>query len=116
MPSAQPQPAEVAEMARRANEVVRLLEELRRLNAEESTPPSSGSVEDARRSIEATPMEIDGDQRPPKRPWEAMEMEGEEVDELDVRFLATEVESFVWLIGLLAGARPGAAVPVADGN
>jgi len=31
-PHVQPQATEVAEMARRANEVVRLLEELRRLN------------------------------------------------------------------------------------
>ncbi|KAJ7126841.1 hypothetical protein C8R44DRAFT_851315 [Mycena epipterygia] len=96
----QPPPDEVAEMARRANEVVRLLEELRRMNAEETRPPlhtptssvllSNGAPGDPRRlsgsAIENVPTEMEVDQRPPKRPWEDMEMEEEmeaEVDELE---------------------------------
>ncbi|KAJ6623959.1 hypothetical protein B0H10DRAFT_1943466 [Mycena sp. CBHHK59/15] len=65
-------PGEVAEMARRANEVVRLLEELRRM----------GGVP----AGEAQPMQVDADvdadQRAPKRPWEEVEMD-DEVDELE---------------------------------
>ncbi|KAJ7455312.1 hypothetical protein B0H11DRAFT_1926181 [Mycena galericulata] len=70
-------------MARRANEVVRLLEELRRLNVPEDAPllANGRAMESAPASAE---MDVDGadqDARPPKRPWE--DMEGEEVDELE---------------------------------
>ncbi|KAJ6576659.1 hypothetical protein DFH09DRAFT_1031424 [Mycena vulgaris] len=78
----QPQPDEVAEMASRANEVVRLLQELRRLNAEEGR----GRRLDVP-AIEPASAEMEVDQRVLKRPWEAMEMDGDdgepEVDELE---------------------------------
>ncbi|KAJ6531956.1 hypothetical protein B0H19DRAFT_1214221 [Mycena capillaripes] len=71
-------------MARRANEVVRLLEELRRLNS-----GSGSSATPLARTTEVVPMEVDavagtgtaGD-RIPKRPWEEMDND-EEVDELE---------------------------------
>ncbi|KAK7033261.1 hypothetical protein R3P38DRAFT_2921681 [Favolaschia claudopus] len=106
-PHVQPHAAELADMARRANEVVRLLEELRRM---EGSPVSAGEglangapVPVQRTAVDGEggpgPMEVDsggggggsGHQRVPKRPWE--EMNGgpagddddgeEEVDELE---------------------------------
>ncbi|TFK74151.1 hypothetical protein BDN72DRAFT_886516 [Pluteus cervinus] len=67
LPNVQPSPQEMAEMTQRANHVVRLLEEFRRLYAPES---------DVVTKIDApTPM-ITDDHRPPKRPWEDMSHDG----------------------------------------
>ncbi|KII85081.1 hypothetical protein PLICRDRAFT_701268 [Plicaturopsis crispa FD-325 SS-3] len=65
VPSAQPQPAEVADMAQRATHVVRLLEELRRMIA----PP-------AERAESASGMSSSDSHRPPKRPWEDVSQGG----------------------------------------
>lgn len=85
---AQPPPNEVTEMANRANEVVRLLQELRRLNAVDGgAPPDAGHRRLDPPAIEAPPADMDVDTRVPKRPWEEMEMDGDdgepEVDELE---------------------------------
>lgn len=63
----QPNPTELAEMAQKANEVVRLLEDLRRMyspNGQDSAKTDSLNV--------GTP----DDHRPPKRPWEEMSKDG----------------------------------------
>ncbi|KAF9267991.1 hypothetical protein L218DRAFT_656378 [Marasmius fiardii PR-910] len=61
-----PTPHEIVEMASRANEVVRLLEELRRSNATEG-----------QRIVKNDNMVSAEDHRPPKRPWEDMAEEGQ---------------------------------------
>jgi hypothetical protein len=66
VPHAQPQPAEFSEMAQRAAQVVRLLEELRRM-----THP------DADR-LKMDALSAADDHRPPKRPWEDLSQEGAE--------------------------------------
>ncbi|KAJ7707546.1 hypothetical protein B0H17DRAFT_1156169 [Mycena rosella] len=77
-------------MASRANEVVRLLQALRRLNAEEAGAEHDGAGHLRRLdvpAIEPAPVEMEVDQRVLKRPWEEMEMDGDggeaEVDELE---------------------------------
>lgn len=90
LPHVQPEPAEVAEMARRANEVVRLLEELKRLSGSPSSSSLSSvaGMPNGRPPMEPVPMDVDsgvgtgGDGRAPKRPWEEMNADDEEVDEL----------------------------------
>lgn len=62
-----PNPSELVEMAEKANEVVRLLEDLRRMcspNNQDGAKPDSLAI--------GTP----DDHRPPKRPWEEMTKEG----------------------------------------
>jgi len=61
LPRVQPPPQELAEMNQRAAEVVRLLEEYRRLTHPESERRPTESI-DASRAFEGN--------RPPKRPWE----------------------------------------------
>ena len=70
-PSAQ----EVGEMAQRAGEVVRLLEELRRM--------SLGGMEERGKGVEVSAGSADGG-RPPKRPWEDL---GRDVDDVRVFLL-----------------------------
>ncbi|KAG6857391.1 hypothetical protein H0H87_004753 [Tephrocybe sp. NHM501043] len=65
MPDVCPSPNEVAEMSHRAAEVVRLLEEYRRLNLPESE----------RAKMDVVAMTPPDDHRPPKRPWEDMSQE-----------------------------------------
>ncbi|KAG6865786.1 hypothetical protein C0991_011778 [Blastosporella zonata] len=62
MPDVCPSPEELAEMSQRATEVVRLLEEYRRLNLPESERIKMNDVA----------MSPPDDHRPPKRPWEDM--------------------------------------------
>jgi len=66
LPDICPPPDELAEMSRRAAEVVRLLEEYRRLNLPESERARLGS---------AAPITPADDHRPPKRPWEELSQE-----------------------------------------
>ncbi|KAF8896119.1 hypothetical protein BD779DRAFT_562732 [Infundibulicybe gibba] len=63
VPHARPSPEELADMAQRANQVIRLLEEYRRLNLPENE----------RSKIDRMASD---DHRPPKRPWEDMSQEG----------------------------------------
>ncbi|KAJ7761937.1 hypothetical protein DFH07DRAFT_1020087 [Mycena maculata] len=96
LPHVQPQAAEVAEMVRRANEVVRLLEELRRFNLDSSQEAGAPLLMANGHTHGGAPLEsappppvpaemdvdaVDQDARPPKRPWE--DVDGEEVDELE---------------------------------
>ena len=60
----QPSHAEMADMTQRANHVVRLLEEFRRLYAPEGV------------KIDVPSIMSSDDHRPPKRPWEDMSQEG----------------------------------------
>ncbi|KAJ7261808.1 hypothetical protein B0H12DRAFT_337510 [Mycena haematopus] len=79
VPSAQPHATEVAEMTRRANEVVRLLEALRRMESGEDAPGTATNGHGVQRSGGADsggPMDVDH-ARVPKRPWEEMNGEGE---------------------------------------
>ena len=68
-PHAQPPPQEVADMTWRADTVMRLLEEVRRLSlpegiaSRENPPPTSA------------PSAPEDHARPPKRPWEDMARE-----------------------------------------
>ncbi|KAG6919160.1 hypothetical protein DXG01_008458 [Tephrocybe rancida] len=66
MPDVCPPPEELSEMSQRAAEVVRLLDEYRRLNLPESERVKMGDT------VAMTPPE---DHRPPKRPWEDMSQE-----------------------------------------
>ncbi|KAE9405216.1 hypothetical protein BT96DRAFT_361647 [Gymnopus androsaceus JB14] len=66
LPHVQPSQTEVNEMARRANDVARLLEALRRMDE----PEIKHSVTD---EMSTTP----DDNRPPKRPWEDMAQDGQ---------------------------------------
>jgi hypothetical protein len=61
-PNIQPTESELLEMSQRAMTVVRLLEELRRLNA----PEGEQSREAPSNAMQQSP----DDPRPPKRPWE----------------------------------------------
>ncbi|KAF7327965.1 GATA-type domain-containing protein [Mycena kentingensis (nom. inval.)] len=110
----QPHMDEIAEMAQRANEVVRLLGELKRMDHLATKGPGAGigiatsmvgivptviatpPVQHRAASPTPTPMEVDVvpvvdlgasggslSARAPKRPWESMEGDGDEVDELD---------------------------------
>ena len=63
MPDICPSPEELAEMSRRAAEVIRLLEEYRRVNIPESKLDSAAAIISA------------DDHRPPKRPWEELSQE-----------------------------------------
>ncbi|KAK7463377.1 hypothetical protein VKT23_006732 [Stygiomarasmius scandens] len=73
LPYAQPSVTEIADMANKANEVVKLLEELRRLSMAEperikvDTPAVAAAV------VASSP----DDHRPPKRPWEDMSQDGQ---------------------------------------
>ena len=71
MPHIQPTITEVSEMARRANDVVRLLDILRRMDDPDG---AEGSKDE--NSPEAMPVSPD-DHRPPKRPWEDMSQDGQ---------------------------------------
>ena len=62
LPDICPSPEELAEMSRRAAEVVRLLEEYRRANLPESE----------RVKLDSAAAIISADARPPKRPWEEL--------------------------------------------
>ncbi|KAH7868397.1 uncharacterized protein C8R40DRAFT_842459 [Lentinula edodes] len=70
LPHVQPSQTEVTEMARRASEVVRLLEVLRQMDGSED---SSSKNEEVPSSIPTSP----DDHRPPKRPWEDMARDGQ---------------------------------------
>ncbi|KAF9068974.1 hypothetical protein BDP27DRAFT_1402890 [Rhodocollybia butyracea] len=70
LPHVQPSQAEVADMARRANEVVRLLEVLRRMEPEGDRHKIESTTSSA---LTSTP----DDHRPPKRPWEDMAQDGQ---------------------------------------
>lgn len=63
----QPSPTELADMARHANQVVRLLEDLRRMSLPES---ERGVKVDSSNNVGA--VNSSDDHRPPKRPWEDM--------------------------------------------
>lgn len=63
----QPNPTELAEMAQKANEVVRLLEDLRRMYSPDGQDNAKTDNLNA-----GTP----DDHRPPKRPWEEMSKDG----------------------------------------
>ncbi|TFY57953.1 hypothetical protein EVJ58_g6710 [Rhodofomes roseus] len=69
-PHAQPSPQEVAEMTWRANTVMRLLEEVRRLSLPEGAVPRESAPAPA-----APPSVPEDHTRPPKRPWEDMARE-----------------------------------------
>ena len=78
-PSAQ----EVGEMAQRAGEVVRLLEELRRMSLGEG-----GGVDERGKGgvgVEVSAGSADGG-RPPKRPWEDLGRDGDDVRGFPLRF------------------------------
>ncbi|KAJ7437735.1 hypothetical protein FB451DRAFT_1416638 [Mycena latifolia] len=93
----QPTSDEVVEMANHANEVVRLLQELRCMNSEGHG--GGGAAHDAGvsaghghlRQLDAPAVEMEVDMRVLKQPWEEMEMDGDEgeaeVDELEDREL-----------------------------
>ncbi|KAL0579288.1 hypothetical protein V5O48_002686 [Marasmius crinis-equi] len=71
-----PAPHEIIEMANRANEVVRLLQELQQPGEPEG-----------QRVIKSDPMASPDDHRPPKRPWEDMAEEGQvPADEANVNY------------------------------
>ncbi|KAJ8072895.1 hypothetical protein AAF712_005069 [Marasmius tenuissimus] len=71
-----PAPHEIIDMAARANQVVQLLEELRRPNESEG-----------QRAMKNDPMGSPEDHRPPKRPWEDMAEEGQDSpDESNVKY------------------------------
>ncbi|KAJ3785384.1 hypothetical protein GGU10DRAFT_434588 [Lentinula aff. detonsa] len=69
LPHFQPSQTEVAEMARRANDVVHLLEVLRQIDGSEE----SSKDDDMTSAIPTSP----DDHRPPKRPWEDMAQDGQ---------------------------------------
>ena len=73
-----PSGPEVSEMAHRAGEVVRLLEELRRMNFGEGVADERAKA----MAVDVTATSADGG-RPPKRPWEDLGRE----PEANVRFL-----------------------------
>ncbi|CAL1717079.1 unnamed protein product [Somion occarium] len=66
-PNMQPSPSELHEMAQRASTVVRLLEDLRRLDLPADQPPKEESSHNG----------ISDEHRPPKRPWEDMSRDDE---------------------------------------
>lgn len=68
LPEVQPSASELAEMSQRAIQVVRLLEEYRRLNFPEA---ERTKFENAAAAITSP-----DDHRPPKRPWEDMSQDG----------------------------------------
>ncbi|KAF9565349.1 hypothetical protein CPC08DRAFT_186762 [Agrocybe pediades] len=80
MASARPSEAELADMAQRAQQVVRLIEDLRRLSApdvvvDHHQPQQHHQNQRSAVSIVHEPMQQDSppvmeDPRPPKRPWE----------------------------------------------
>ncbi|KAF5340873.1 hypothetical protein D9758_012151 [Tetrapyrgos nigripes] len=76
LPYAQPSSTEIAEMANKANEVVRLLEELRRMNMPEAERVKQPEVSAVPVAAATTPPSPD-DHRPPKRPWEDMSQDGQ---------------------------------------
>ncbi|KZT67449.1 hypothetical protein DAEQUDRAFT_392400 [Daedalea quercina L-15889] len=69
-PHAQPSPQEVADMTWRANTVMRLLEDVRRLSLPEGSVPRDNAPAAA-----APPAVPEDHTRPPKRPWEDMARE-----------------------------------------
>ncbi|KAH9928389.1 uncharacterized protein B0H18DRAFT_1001097 [Fomitopsis serialis] len=69
-PQAQPSPHEVAEMTWRANTVMRLLEEVRRLSLPEGAAPKESAP-----AVAPAPGVPEDHTRPPKRPWEDMARE-----------------------------------------
>ena len=67
MPHTQPSPQELEEMSQRAQTVVRLLEELQRMNLPEGEQGRDMNAS----TTAAVSMQISPDDpRPPKRPWE----------------------------------------------
>lgn len=70
IPQMQPSPTELADMAQRANEVVRLLEELRLMYL----PPTERGVKIDTGNVDNVTSA--DDHRPPKRPWEDMTKDG----------------------------------------
>lgn len=86
MPHIQPPPEEIEEMSRRALEVVRLLEDLRRSNVSEGqavahpTTAAAAAITASGTSTAGVPMEQNSpgggeSSRPPKRPWEDTEQD-----------------------------------------
>ena len=68
-PNAQPSPQEVADMTWRADTVMRLLEDVRRLSLPEGTVPRENPP------ASSVPSAPEDHARPPKRPWEDMARE-----------------------------------------
>ncbi len=64
-PHVQPPPSELQEMTQRASQVVRLLEELKRLSIPNDQIPKELSA----------PIGASDEHRPPKRPWEDVSRE-----------------------------------------
>jgi len=66
LPHAQPSPGELEEMSQRALTVVRLLDDLRRMNMPEGVEQQQQQQQPAPVQMQESP----DDPRPPKRPWE----------------------------------------------
>lgn len=96
LPHAQPSPAELADMSQRAHQVVRLLEEYRRLNLPENERAKMDSTTGATST---------DDHRPPKRPWEDMSQDGGGAGNNEAASFS-EVRSCLYLLDRRGSAEP----------